>query len=59
MNGELNEGEPMVITAAVFADGTEEGEQFSLDLLPKDDCGKRALLKERKGRLVPEKRPEQ
>ena len=59
MNDELTPGEPMVITAAVFEDGTEEGQQSSLDLMHKIRLRQRALLKERKGKLAPGRSPEQ
>lgn len=59
MNDELTPGEPMVITAAVFQDGTEEGQEFSLDLLRKIRLRQRAVLKERKGIIAPGRSPEQ
>ena len=35
MSGELNPDQPIVITAAVFADGKEEGDESSLSLMHK------------------------
>jgi hypothetical protein len=45
MNDELTPGEPIVITAAVFEDGTEEGDKFALEGLHKVRTHQRARLK--------------
>jgi len=48
MTGELDPGNPIVITAAVFNDNKEEGQQSSLDLMHKVRARQRALLKTKK-----------
>ena len=48
MNGELDPGNPIVITAAIFNDNKEEGQKSSLDLMHKVRTRQRALLKANK-----------
>lgn len=48
MSGELDPGNPIVITAAIFNDNKEEGEKSSLDLMHKVRERQRALLKAKK-----------
>jgi len=48
MTGELDPGNPIVITAAIFNDKKEEGQQSSLDLMHKVRDRQRALLKAKK-----------
>jgi len=50
MTGELDPGNPIVITAAIFNDKKEEGEKSSLDLIHKVRARERALLKAKKGK---------
>ena len=50
MTGELDPGNPIVITAAIFNDKKEEGEKSSLDLMHKVRARERALLKAKKGK---------
>jgi hypothetical protein len=53
MNDELTPGHPIVITAAVFDDGKEEGEKSSLELMHRIRLRQRAMLKARKGQATP------
>ncbi len=48
MTGELDPGNPIVITAAIFNDSKEEGQKSSLDLMHKVRARQRALLKAKK-----------
>lgn len=48
MNSELDPGNSIVITAAIFNDNKEEGQKSSLDLMHKVRARQRALLKAKK-----------
>lgn len=48
MNGELDPGNPIVITAAIFNDNKEEGQKTSLELMHKARDRQRALVKAKK-----------
>ena len=48
MSGELDPGNPIVVTAAVFNDNKEEGQESSLELMHKVRARQRALLKTNK-----------
>jgi hypothetical protein len=50
MTSELDPGNPLVITAAIFNDNKEEGQKTSLDLMHKVRARQRALLKAKKGK---------
>jgi hypothetical protein len=46
MAGELDPGNPIVITAAIFNDNKEEGQKSSLDLMHKIRARQRAIKKQ-------------
>jgi hypothetical protein len=52
MNGELTPGNPIVITAAIFDDGKEDGDKTSLTFMHKIRARQRAQLKAKKEAAV-------
>ena len=59
MSDEMTPGHPIVITAAVFDDNSEEGEKSSLDLMHKVRLRRQAINKARKAEATPSRTPNQ
>jgi hypothetical protein len=59
MSGELEPNKPLVITAAIFEDGKEEGVKDSLELMHKVRTRQRENIKARKAQVTPQETPKQ